>query len=354
MSFWRSQTRREKLAEFFSASNIIKMSIEPITDPNNFRFTVKPIDPKYDTIWKLYKKQFEAIWSAEEIKYSKADVDDFKSLKPEEQQFLKMVLAFFASSDGIVNYNLRERFLTEFTPPEITICYSFQMMMENIHGEVYSDLILNIIEDSSERDKLFNSINEIPAIKKMADWAIKWIHSKEHIAVRLIAFAIVEGVFFSGMFAAIFWVKKNRCGCKLFLEAIIKSNKFISRDEALHVTFACAVYAHIINRVDQNIVHDMFREANEISAEFMCDSISCKMIGMSQELMIQYINYVSDQLLVMLKYDKLYNAINPFDFMDTITLLSKDNFFENRPDSYQRAHNEENKDKWGFELLADF
>jgi ribonucleotide reductase beta subunit family protein with ferritin-like domain len=331
-------------------------NIEEITNPKNFRFTVKPIDPRFSDIWALYNTMLESFWVAAEIKYTNADIDDFNSLSSEEQKFLKMILAFFASSDGIVNYNLRERFLTEFTVPEITICYSFQMMMENIHGEVYSDLILNIVKDPKEREFLFNSITEIPTIKKMSDWAIKWVHSEESIATRLIAFAIVEGVFFSGMFAAIFWLKKIKSGQanKLFLESVVKSNKFISRDEALHVQFACAIYRHIVNRVDQEKVHDMFKEANEISAEFMRDALECKMIGMSDSLMTEYINYVSDQLLVMLNYQKLYNAKNPFDFMDTITLLSKDNFFELRPDSYLRSHTAKNKDNWEFELLEDF
>jgi ribonucleotide reductase beta subunit family protein with ferritin-like domain len=332
----------------------MSQQIEPITDPAKFRFTMKPIDPVFMPIWKIYKKQQETNWTAEEIKYTNADVVQFESLKPEEQHFLKMVLAFFASSDGIVNYNLRERFLVEFTPPEIQAAYAYQLMMENVHSEVYSDLITEIIKDPQERDRLLDSIKEIPEIKRMADWAIKWIHSKESISTRLIAFAIVEGVFFSGMFASIFWLKKQRAAGTLFLEAIVKSNRFIARDEGLHVTFACTLYGYIVNRVSQNVVHDMFREANEISIDFMNNAIKCDMIGMNQTLMSQYINYVSDRLLYMLGYEKIYNVTNPFDFMDTISLLSKDNFFENRPDAYQKAHNEDNKDNWGFELLDDF
>lgn len=327
---------------------------EPITDPANFRFTIKPINPKYDAIWKLYKKQQEVYWIAEEIKYSNIDAEHFESLKPEEQQFLKMVLAFFASSDGIVNFNLRERFLTEFTPPEVLVTYGYQLMIENVHSEVYADLILNIIKDSDEQERLLNSIKEIPTIKKISEWAIKWIHSNEPIGLRLIAFAIVEGVFFSGMFASIFWLKKQRASGTLFLEAIVKSNRFIARDEGLHVTFACLLYTHIVNRIPAETVHNMFKEANEISIEFMNDAIKCEMIGMNKELMSQYINYVSDRLLVMLGYDKLYGVSNPFEFMDTISLLSKDNFFENRPDAYQKAHNEQNKNEWNFEIIEDF
>jgi ribonucleotide reductase beta subunit family protein with ferritin-like domain len=296
----------------------------------------------------------ELYWTAEEIKYTANDIIHFESLKPEEQHFLKMVLAFFASSDGIVNYNLRERFLQEFTPIEIQTAYGFQLMMESIHGEVYSDLIINIVKDPVERNLLLNAVKEIPSVKKMSDWAIKWIHSKESIGVRLIAFAIVEGIFFSGMFASIFWLKKQRANGTLFLEAIIKSNKFIARDENMHFSFACMLYSHVRNKISQKIVHDMIREANEISAEFMTESIQCEMIGMNKELMRQYINYISDMLLSMLKYEKIYNVTNPFDFMDTITLISKDNFFENRPDAYQKAHNDQNKNEWDFEILDKF
>jgi ribonucleotide reductase beta subunit family protein with ferritin-like domain len=330
------------------------MSIEPIVDPKNFRFTLKPIDLKYFEIWKLHKVQEDAHWRADEVKYSSADVEHFNSLKPEEQQCIKMVLAFFACSDGIVNYNLRERFLQEFTPPEIQVFYSFQMMMENVHSEVYSDLILNIIQDPNERTRLFNSIETIESIKKMSDWAIKWIHGQDPLGNRIIAFAIVEGVFFSGMFALIFWIKKIRGSSCLFLESIVKSNRLISRDEGIHVLFACELYKHIVNRVDQETVHEMFRDANEISAEFMKDAIQCQMIGMSNELMNQYINYISDRLLVLLGYDKLYNATNPFSFIDTISLHSKDNGFETRITEYQSAHSGDNKDDWEFEILEKF
>lgn len=328
--------------------------IEPILENSCVRYVSKPIDSKYQKIWDLYKKQQEVYWTAEEIKYTSKDIDDFESLKPEEQFFLKHILAFFASSDGIVNYNLRERFLQEFKPYEILTAYSFQMVMEGIHGEVYSDLIINIIKNENERNHLLNALKENVAVKKMMDWAIKWIHSNENIAIRIIAFAVVEGIFFSGMFASIFWLKKQRSNGSLFLEAIIKSNRFISRDEGLHVEFACEIYKHIINKIPQNVVFDIIKEANDISFEFMDDSITCDMIGMNKNLMKQYINYVSDRLLIMLDYDKLYFSQNPFDFMDTIALHNKDNFFENRPDSYQSAHNEKNKNTHEFKILDDF
>ena len=326
---------------------------EPIMDERVMRLVAKPIDPKYKHIWDLYKKQQEVYWTAEEIKYTPKDIDDFNELKPEEQNFLKLVLAFFASSDGIVNFNLRERFLKEFKPYEVLTAYTFQMMMEGIHGEVYSDLILNIIKNEDERDNLLNSFKENIIVKKMMDWAMKWIHSEDDIGIRIIAFAIVEGVFFSGMFASIFWLKKQRTNGTLFLEAIVKSNRFISRDEGLHVEFGCEVYKHIVNKVSESVVHKIMEEANEISDDFMFGAIQCDMIGMNKKLMCQYINYVSDRLLIMLGYNKLYNAVNPFDFMDTIALHNKDNFFENRPDSYQSAFNDKNKDKH-FELMEEF
>lgn len=328
--------------------------MENITDNSISRYTAKPIDPKYEKIWKLYKKQQEVYWTAEEIKYTAKDTDDFNSLKQEEQYFLKKVLAFFASSDGIVNYNLRERFLKEFTPYEVLTAYTYQMMMEGIHGEVYSDLIINIIKDETEREQLLNTFKELCPVKKMMDWAFKWIHSQEHISVRLVAFAVVEGIFFSGMFASIFWLKKQRGNGSLFLEAIVKSNRFISRDEGLHVEFACTLYQHIINKIPQNQVYEIIKEANDISIEFMKDAIQCDMIGMNLNLMNQYINCVSDRLLVMLGYEKLYNAKNPFDFMDTISLHNKDNFFENRPDAYQSAFNEKNKNDREFIISDNF
>lgn len=328
--------------------------MEQITEKSNVRYTAKPIDLKYEKIWNLYKKQQEVYWTAEEIKYTSKDVDDFNSLKEEEQHFLKNVLAFFASSDGIVNYNLRERFLNEFTPYEIITAYTYQMMMEGIHGEVYSDLIINIIKDNEEREKLLNSFKELGPVKKMMDWAFKWIHSQDPISIRLIAFAVVEGIFFSGMFASIFWLKKQRGNGTLFLEAIVKSNRFISRDEGLHVEFACTLYQYIKNRIPQKEVHEIIREANDISVEFMSSAIKCDMIGMNIKLMNEYINYVSDRLLIMLGYEKMYNVKNPFDFMDTISLHNKDNFFEHRPDSYQSAFNEKNKNDREFVIKEDF
>jgi len=328
-------------------------TLEPLLNNENFRFTIKPINKKYEIFWQLYKKQQECYWTAEEIDFSK-DYDDFLIATSDEQHFIKMVLAFFAASDGIVNFNLRERFMREIQPTECQVCYSYQMMMENIHGEVYSDMLINIVRDPTERDFLFNAITNVPSVKKMSDWALKWIQSDLSLAHRIIAFAIVEGVFFSGAFAAIFWLKKQRGGGKLFMEGLVKSNRFISRDEGIHVNYACALYGCIINKVSKSEVNEIFAEANVISKEFVDDAIKCKMIGMDMVSMYQYINYVSDRLLISLGYEKIYNVANPFEFMETIGLMAKDNFFENRPDAYQKSHNEANKDNWEFKIEDDF
>lgn len=329
-----------------------KVFIEPILDDTNFRFTIKPINPKYKKLWELYQLQQDAFWKAQEIDFTH-DFEDYIRLNKDEQHFIKMVLAFFAASDGIVNFNLRERFLVEIKIAEAQIAYGYQLMMENIHGEVYSDMLINIIKDSRERDVLFNAIKTIPSVKRIADWAMKWIESKDSIAHRLIAFAIVEGVFFSGAFAAIFWLKKTRGQGKLFMEGLVKSNRFISRDEGLHCNFACALYSYIVNRVSVEEVYQMFDEANEISMQFCKEAICVDMIGMNLDMMNDYIQYVSDRLIVSLNYEKHYNKKNPFDFMDTIGMESKDNFFENRPDAYQAAYNDDTAN-WEFKIVEDY
>lgn len=327
--------------------------MEPILNKENFRFTIKPINSKYEIFWKLYKKQQECYWVAEEIDFSK-DYDDFKKLSKDEQHFVKMVLAFFAASDGIVNFNLRERFLREIAITEAQVAYGFQLMMESIHGEVYSDMLMNLVKNPEKRQQLFNAIETVPSVKKMADWAFRWIESKDSIGHRIIAFSIVEGIFFSSAFASIFWLKKHRGNGKLFLEGLVKSNRFISRDESIHTLFACTLYSFVVNKVSRSDVVAMISEANEISSEFVNDAIKVRLIGINSEAMNQYVNYVSDRLLVMLGYEKLYNTTNPFDFMESIGLLSKDSFFETRPDAYQKSHNENNSSNWKFEILDDF
>lgn len=326
---------------------------EPLLDKKNFRFTVKPIDPKYEMLWKMYKKQQESYWVAEEIDFSK-DYDDFITLTNDEQHFIKMVLAFFASSDGIVNFNLRERFLQEIQVVEAQIAYGFQLMMESIHGEIYADMLINIVKDPEERLKLFNAIENVHSVKQMSEWALKWIESTDSFGHRLIAFAIVEGVFFSGAFASIFWLKKQRGSGKLFMEGLVKSNKFISRDESMHQNFACAMYSYMVKKVSVDDVTKMFTEAVRISEKFVVDAINCKLIGMNVDLMNKYIRYVSDRLLILLGYEKMFGDENPFPFMESIGLMSKDNFFENRPDAYQKSHNEDNKESWSFAKTDDF
>ena len=328
------------------------MNIEPLVDPKNSRLTMKPIDPKYKPLWDLYKKQMEHFWKAEEIDFS-GDRYDYEKLNKHEQKFIKTVLAFFAASDGIVNFNLSERFLQEITVMEARTAYGFQLMMENIHSEVYSDMLDNIIASSKEREFLFNAIENIPAIKLMKDWAFKWIESDKSLGHRVIAFAIVEGVFFCGAFAAIFWLKKIKGSGQLFMEGLNKSNKFISRDESLHVNFACLLYSYIINKVPMDEVNEIFNDAVNISKNFCDEALQVDMIGMNNDLMFSYIKYTADRLLVNLGYKKLYNETNPFDFMETIGIDSKDNFFETRPDSYQTADNDTNKN-WIFKLDNDF
>jgi ribonucleoside-diphosphate reductase subunit M2 len=320
---------------------------EEITDPNNFRLTTKPLNPKYQVFWDLYMKQFNSIWRASEIDYT-YDKNDFENtLDDNEREFVKMILSFFAASDGIVNMNLRERFLNEIQITEAQYAYSFQLMMENVHAEVYSDMLINIVKNNDEREKLFNGFKTVKSIKSMTDWATKWIDDKNAtIGKRVVAFAIVEGIFFSGAFAAIYWLKKNRNRGKHFMNGLIKSNNFIARDEGLHTNFACVLYKFVQNKVSKEEIKIMFDEAVELTTQFSQDAIRCDLIGMNPELMQEYNKYVSDRLLVYLGYEKIYNATNPFDFMETIGFLNKDNFFEVRPDAYQSATNESNTSTW--------
>lgn len=265
-----------------------------------------------------------------------------------------MILAFFAPSDGIVNFNLRERFLKEIKITEAQVVYAFQMMMEFTHSEVYSLMLENIVRDPVERNNLINAFQTVPSIKLMIDWALKWIDSQDSIAHRIVAFAAVEGIFFSGAFATIFWLKKYRNNGRDIMNGLVKSNQFISRDEGMHCKFACMLYGLIRNRLPKEVVHTIVGEAVEISKLFNTDAIKCQMIGMNVDLMHQYIEYVGDTLLVMLGYDKLYSVTNPFTFMESIGLLNKTNHFESRPTEYQMAHNSKNLAKGTINLLDDF
>lgn len=305
------------------------MVMEPLLSPENNRMTVYPI--KFADVWSAYKKQKAAFWTAEEIDFSK-DFDDFEKLNENEKHFIKMILSFFAASDTIVNINLGERFSQEVQIREAIIAYDFQKMMENIHGEVYSLQIDNIIRDPEEKEKALNAIKNYPCIRKKAEWAYKWIESRDSFAQRLIAFAIVEGVFFSGAFCAIYWLKKRN-----LMSGLCDSNELISRDEGMHTSFACLLYSMIVEKIDEDTVHNMFKEAYEIEREFICESLPCSMLGMNSDLMSQYIRFVADRLLVSLNYNKIWNEQNPFDFMESISMEGKTNFFESRPTQYQKA-----------------
>ena len=304
---------------------------EYLLDPKNERLTMFPI--KELEIWNFYKKMEAAIWHAQEVDFSK-DYGDFQKLNKDEQNFIKMVLAFFAASDRIVNINLGERFTQEIKIMEIVVAYQFQIMMENIHSETYALMIDNIIRDNDEKTKLFNAIENFDCIKKKADWARKWIEDKDAcLHQRVIAFSFVEGVHFSGSFAAIYWLKKN----KNLMRGLCDSNELISRDEGMHTQMAVLVSKRCEKKVSQEIVHQMAREAVEIEKEFMCESLNVSLLGMNSTLMCNYIEYVADRLLIMLGYEKIWNTDNPFDFMEAISMEAKTNFFESRPTQYQKA-----------------
>ena len=302
---------------------------EYLLNQENNRYTVYPIKDK--EIWNAYKVMQAANWTAEEIDLSK-DWDHYQTLNDGEQHFIKMVLAFFAASDTIVNINLAERFTREVEIREAIIAYQFQIMIENVHSEVYSLQIDNIIRDVEEKNKLLNAIENFPCVQKKSDWAIKWIKSDTSFAQRLIAFAIVEGIFFSGSFCAIFWIKK-----KNLMPGLCDSNELISRDEGMHTDFACLLYKKINNKLDFKTVRDMFEEAVNTETEFICKSLPCSLIGMNSNLMTQYIQFVADRLLTTLGYPKIWNIDNPFDFMESISMQGVTNFFESRPTQYQNS-----------------
>jgi ribonucleoside-diphosphate reductase beta chain len=306
-----------------------KESDEYLLNPENNRLTIYPI--KNDLIWQSYKIQQAAFWTAEEVDFSK-DYDDFKNLNENEQHFVKMVLAFFSASDTIVNLNLSERFLNDIKIREATVAYTWQMMIESIHSEVYSLQIDNIIRDPEEKEKLLNAVYEFPCIAEKADWAMKWIESNESFGMRLLAFAIVEGVFFSGSFCSIFWLKKRN-----IMPGLCASNELIARDEGMHTNFAVLLYSMLSNKISEEVVHNMFTDAINIEERFICESLPCALLGMNSNSMTEYIKYVADRLLTELGYSKLFNIRNPFDFMESISVEGKTNFFESRPTQYQKA-----------------
>ncbi|KFZ23840.1 hypothetical protein V502_01684 [Pseudogymnoascus sp. VKM F-4520 (FW-2644)] len=304
---------------------------EPLLQSNPNRFVLFPI--KYHEIWQMYKKAEASFWTAEEIDLSK-DLHDWNNrLNDDERYFISHVLAFFAASDGIVNENLLERFSSEVQIPEARCFYGFQIMIENIHAETYSLLIDTYIKEQAQRTYLFNAIETIPCIKKKADWAVRWIQDKDStFAQRLVAFAAVEGIFFSGSFASIFWLKKRG-----LMAGLTFSNELISRDEGLHTDFACLLFSHLRHRPSKKAVQDVITEAVSIEQEFLTEALPCALLGMNANLMKQYIEFVADRLLLSLGNEKYYKSTNPFDFMENISLAGKTNFFEKRVADYQKT-----------------
>ena len=320
-------------------------TIEPILESTDDRFVMFPL--QYTDIWNLYKKQVDCFWRAEEVDLSK-DLGDWEKLKPDEKKFISMVLAFFAASDGIVLENLALRFMGDVQIAEARSFYGFQIAMENIHSEMYSLLIDTYIKDNVEKDRLFHATNNFPCIRKKADWAKKWIEDKRSsFGARLVAFAAIEGIFFSSSFASIYWIKKRG-----IMPGLTFSNELISRDEALHTEFAILLYSKLNKKINKTRIHDIIKEAVEIEKEFITESLPCRLIGMNANLMKQYIEFIADRLSCQLGYDKIYNSSNPFDFMELISVESKTNFFEKRVSEYALA--DKTKDENVFDLSDDF
>jgi len=322
-----------------------KNNSEPLLTPDDNRFVMFPI--KDQDIWKMYKKQVECFWRAEEIDLSK-DISHWDALNGDEKHFISMILAFFAASDGIVLENLAVRFMGDVQLAEARAFYGFQIAMENIHSESYSLLIDTYIKNNEEKMKLFSAIDNFPCIKKKSDWAQKWIKdNRSSFATRLVAFACIEGIFFSGAFCSIYWLKKRG-----LMPGLTFSNELISRDEALHTEFAVLLYSKLQKKINKSRIHEIIKEAVDIEIEFICDALPCRLIGMNSELMSQYIKFVADRLLLQLGYDKIYNTINPFDFMELISLESKTNFFEKRNDAYALAN--KSSAESAFDFSEDF
>ena len=323
-------------------------AVEPILQENNSRFVLFPI--QHDDIWQFYKKAEASFWTAEEIDLSQ-DLTDWENLNDGERHFITHVLAFFAASDGIVNENLAEHFVAEVQYTEAKFFYGFQIAIENIHSETYSLLIDTYVNDGAEKDHLFNAIETMDCVKKKADWALRWI-DEGSFQERLIAFAAVEGIFFSGSFCSIFWLKKRG-----LMPGLSFSNELISRDEGLHCDFACLLYTnHTINKLPEERVIEIIADAVAIEKEFVTDALPVNLIGMNADLMCQYIEFVADRLLNELIGKKIYNSTNPFDFMEMISLQGKTNFFEKRVGEYQKAGvmNKEESSAPKFSLDEDF
>jgi ribonucleoside-diphosphate reductase beta chain len=318
---------------------------ELLLKENKDRFVILPIN--YPKIWEHYKRHEASFWTAEEIDLT-GDTKDWNNLNDGERHFISHILAFFAASDGIVNENLAVNFMREVQLPEARCFYGFQIMMENIHSETYALLIDTYIKDNIEKDKLFHGIDTIPAVKRKAEWALRWIENG-NFAQRLVAFAAVEGIFFSGSFCSIFWMKKRG-----LMPGLTFSNELISRDEGLHCEFACLIYSMLENKMTEAEVQKIILEAVEIEKEFVSESLPVDLIGMNAKLMQQYIEFVADRWLNELGYSKVYNTSNPFDFMEMISLQGKTNFFEKRVGDYQKAGVMAEKDSQVFSTEEDF
>lgn len=316
--------------------------IEPLLTPDDNRFVMFPI--RSPDIWRMYKKQVDCFWRAEEIDLTK-DLAHWEALNNDERYYISMILAFFAASDGIVLENLALRFLGDIQSSEARAFYGFQIAMENVHSETYSLLIETLIKDKETKHRLFNSIECFPCIKRKSDWAQKWIHDKtSSFAVRLVAFACVEGIFFSGAFCSIYWLKKRG-----LMPGLTFSNELIARDEALHTEFAILLHNKLLNPVSEEQIHEIIKEAVNIETEFICEALPCRLIGMNSTSMTQYIQFVADRLCLQLGADKLYNVINPYEFMQLISLESKTNFFERRVPDYALATKTNKQEAFDFE-----
>lgn len=318
-----------------------KSQSESILTQDESRFVMFPI--KHNDIWEMYKKQVDCFWRAEEIDLTK-DLTHWQILNDDEKHFISMILAFFAASDGIVLENLAGRFMKDVQNSEARAFYGFQIAMENIHSETYSLLIETYIKNSEEKHRLFNAIENFPCIKKKSDWAQKWINdNRSSFATRLVAFACVEGIFFSGAFCSIYWLKKRG-----LMPGLTFSNELISRDEALHCEFAVLLYSKLQNKLKKSRIHEIIKDAVDIETEFICQALPCRLIGMNSALMTQYIQFVADRLCMQLGYEKIYNVTNCFDFMELISLEGKTNFFERKVGEYGLANKNITEDTFDF------
>jgi len=319
--------------------------VEPLLKADDSRYVMFPI--KDNDIWKMYKKSVDSFWVPQEVDLSK-DLGDWEKLSPDEKHFISMVLAFFAASDGLVLENLAQRFMGDVQLAEARAFYGFQIAIENIHSEMYSILIDTYVRDDAEKTKLFQALEHYPCIAKKGNWAKKWINdNRSSFAARLVAFAVIEGLFFSSSFACIYWIKKRG-----LMAGLTFSNELISRDEALHTEFAVLLYSKLERKLNKSRIYEIIKEAVEIEKEFITEAIPCRMIGMNSKLMTQYIEFVADRLCLQLGYDKIYNSANPFDFMELISIETKVNFFERTNSEYALANKTVDKDV--FDFSADF